>query len=340
MEINKSELEKALERVKPGLANKEIVEQATSFAFIKDRVVTYNNEISISQKVTGLNITGAVLADNLYKLLGKIKIPKDDDGMIDISIKDNELILSKGKMKAGFAMQETIKLPIDEEITEIGAWCDLPDKFIEFVDLIAPSCGRDMSRPVLTCIYVSKDGIMEGSDSFCIMHCNLSEDMPVESFLLPAASAKEVIRISPIQIAEGKGWIHFKNAEDTMISCRVFEDKWMEKPELFKVTGHQIIFPEKLVELLDRANIVAKRDHEIEEMVKIEIADKKLKIIADSDISWIKEELPINYKEPVSFTITPYLLRQIIQKTKLCLVGKDKLKFEGEGWIYIAALRG
>ena len=46
--MKKAELIKALEAVRPGLANKEMIEQSTSFAFMKDRVVTYNDEISIS----------------------------------------------------------------------------------------------------------------------------------------------------------------------------------------------------------------------------------------------------------------------------------------------------
>ena len=51
MKINRLILQKALETVKPGLANKEMIEQATSFAFMKDKVVTYNDEISISYQI-------------------------------------------------------------------------------------------------------------------------------------------------------------------------------------------------------------------------------------------------------------------------------------------------
>ena len=50
MKINKKELQEALERVKPGLASRELIEQSTSFAFMRDRVVTYNDEISISTR--------------------------------------------------------------------------------------------------------------------------------------------------------------------------------------------------------------------------------------------------------------------------------------------------
>ena len=66
--IKRAELKEALETVKPGLASKEIIEQSTSFAFMGDKVVTYNNKISMSHPVKGLDITGAVKADEMYQL--------------------------------------------------------------------------------------------------------------------------------------------------------------------------------------------------------------------------------------------------------------------------------
>ena len=64
MQINRQNLQKALEIVKPGLSNKEIIEQTTSFAFIDGKVVTYNDEISICHPVEGLTLEGAVKADS------------------------------------------------------------------------------------------------------------------------------------------------------------------------------------------------------------------------------------------------------------------------------------
>ena len=74
MKISRVELLEALEKVKPGLANKELIEQSTSFAFIGDRVVTYNDEISVSHTVKGLeNMRGAIKAKTLYEFLARVK---------------------------------------------------------------------------------------------------------------------------------------------------------------------------------------------------------------------------------------------------------------------------
>lgn len=334
MEISKKELEHALEIVKPGLANKDIVEQATSFAFVKGKVVTYNDEISVSHPVAGLDIAGAVEADILYKLLSKAK-----SDTLNLQVEENQITLTQGKMQAGFSLQSEIKLPINEEVSDIGKWKKLPDKFSEFLELSIPSASKDMSRPVLTCVHVSKDGYMEASDSFCLTRCTFSDDVPVKTFLIPATSAIQVIRLSPTQIAEGKGWIHFKNEEESVISCRVLADSFPDASHLLNVEGHKLILPEAIPEALDRASIVAKRDHPLEEMVTVEIKDKTLLISSDSKESWFKEELRINFKEHLKFNITPYLLKRILSKTRECTVSENKLKFEGEGWIYIAALR-
>ena len=92
MKINKAELQNALEKVKPGLAGKELIEQSTSFSFVNNRVVTYNDEISISHPVKGLEIKGAVKAQALYSFLGKVK--KEE---IDVEYEDNQIIIKTGR---------------------------------------------------------------------------------------------------------------------------------------------------------------------------------------------------------------------------------------------------
>jgi len=189
--MNKTNLQTALEIVKPGLAGKEMIEQSTSFAFMEGRVVTYNDEISISHPIEGLKINGAVQAEELYELLSKLK--KDE---IEITTKGNEIILKSGRTKAGLTLQQEIKLPL-EEIGELGKWKPLPEDFLKHIKFAMAACSRDMSRPVLTCVHVSKDGIIEGSDSFRIARCQLKTEMPVKTFLLPASSAIQVIRVEP-----------------------------------------------------------------------------------------------------------------------------------------------
>ena len=90
MKINKSELLKALNIVKPGLASKDMLEQTTSFAFLNGRVITYNDELSLSCPLKEIEFEGAIQAAELYAFVSKIK--KEE---IDLEKKENEIILLK-----------------------------------------------------------------------------------------------------------------------------------------------------------------------------------------------------------------------------------------------------
>jgi len=107
MKIKKAELQKALELVKPGLAGKELIEQSTSFAFMGNRVVTYNDEISMSVPlVEGFNLTGAVKAEELYKLLTKLK---GDE--ITLELTENEIQITCGNKGQAYPFRQKLNSP-------------------------------------------------------------------------------------------------------------------------------------------------------------------------------------------------------------------------------------
>lgn len=334
MEINKANLLKALEIVKPGLANKEIIEQTTSFAFMGDRVVTYNDEISISAPVEGLDITGAVKADQLYKLLAKIK--KDE---IDIEIEENELRITSGRIKAGLVLEAEIKLPL-EDVSGKNKWKSLPDTFNKHVNFAAASAGHDMSQAILTCVNLREDGTIEASDGNCITQCK-GEKLKISTTLIRASSAKNITRLNPTKVSEGKGWIHFSDEDGVVISCRTFaDDQFPETDHLLKVKGVEVTFPRTLKEILDRAVIFAKRELSTDESTNITIGNNRFKVRSDSDSGWFEEEVNIKYNEdPLEFDITPSLLSGILSETLTCTVSDKKLRFQGDDWAYVTVLR-
>ena len=336
MKISKTELQDALEIVKPGLANKDIIEQATSFAFMENKIVTYNDEISISHPIEGLEIEGAIKADELYKLLSRMT--KDE---IDISIKGGELLLKSGKSKAGLILEAEINLPL-EEIGDLGKWRTLPDNFIHFIKFAMGACSRDMSQGVLICVYVNKKGFIEASDRYKLIRCDLESKVPVKSFLIPASSAVELVKLNANEIAEGDGWIHFKTEEGTIISCRIFEDDYPDITEFLEVEGVELSLPRTLDKILDRASVFSKRDHLLDESVVITLGESpnKIKVRAESPTGWIEEEANIKYNdEPTTFSITPYLLKGILAETTTCILCENRLKFSGDGWEYVTVLK-
>lgn len=333
MKINKAELQNALEKVKSGLANKEIIEQSTSFAFMQNKVVTYNDEISISHPVSDLDVTGAVKAQELYQFLSKIN--KDE---IDIEWADNQVKITAGKSKAGLIFQEEIKLPIDE-VGGIGDWQSLPATFIDALKFCRTSCSKDMNRPVLTCIHIRQDGFVEASDGYRVTRYDLDDKLPIETFLIPASSVNELIKYDITQVAEGSGWVHFKTEDNTVFSCRVFQDNYPEADEVLKVEGKDINLPKNLSEALDRAQIFTKTDFSYDSLVALNIDDKKLTISAEADSGWFEETVNIRYEDdPISFKANPDFLSDMASRMQNCIVGEDRLKFQADDWVHVMAL--
>ena len=337
MKIQKQKLIEALEIVKPGLANQEVIEQSTSFAFLKGRVVTYNDKISISHPLEGMEIEGAIEADKFYALLNKIK--KDE---IEIILNGNEIQLSSGRAKAGMTLQAEITLPLDQELSKKGKWFDLPEKFNKLLKFAMSSASRNNAQPLLKCVFVDKNGYINSSDNYRITSCNLGVELPVKSFLIPASTVSAVVKLNPIFIAEGNGWIHFKTEEGTIISCRIYEEDY---PDVIKhltiKKGIKIEFPKSIDEVLERAGVFAKRDSFLDENVTISLTYDKIKLSAKAESGWFEETLNMRYAgEGVSFDITPYLLKDILKETLVCTLGEGKLVFEGSDWKYLSALRG
>jgi hypothetical protein len=333
--VNKEQLKKALEIVKPGLASKEQIEQSTSFAFIKGRVVTYNDEVSLSHPVPGLDLTGAILADNLYKFLHNLK--KDT---LVMELVENEVILHSGGAKAGLLLQAEIKLPLQKEIGRPKDWVKIPEHLIEGINFCMTSCGKDMSRPKLTCVHVNQEGFVQGSDSYRIAHYDVGEKIPVPTFLLPATSAIEVVKLKPIEMTKGKSWIHFRTEEDTMISCRLLNDTYPSTEGFFKDKGVRVIFPKITEDILKRAQVFSKREHLLDESVHIKMGKGRFMMKSRCDTGWFREQIIAKYKgDIIEFDITPYLLKGILAETREFKYDVDRLVFRGERWYYVSMLR-
>lgn len=333
MKVNKNNLAAALETVKPGLANNEVIEQATSFCFLKGKVVTYNDEISISCPVEDLELKGAINANELYNFVNKVSAEE-----IDLEVSENEILLKAGRSKAGLKLQAEVVLPI-EEIGEIKKWKKLPKGFLKAIQFAMGSCSRDMNKPNLTCVHIIKN-VVEASDGFRVIHYTLDEKVPIDETLLPANSCAVVVKMKPVEITESDGWVHFKTKDEVILSCRIFDEKYVNTSNVLDISGDDLPFPEETIDILDRAGIFSKRDHILDESIVIKFSNRKLMIRSESESGWFEEKAKTSYKgKDISFNITPYLLKDILNETSVGIISPNKLAFKGKDWKYITILR-
>jgi len=333
MQVNRAQLLSALEIVRPGLASKALIEQSTSFAFLGDRVVTYNDEISISHPIEGLSLTGAIEADRFYALLSKVKAD-----IIELEVADGEILLKMGREKAGITLIADVKLPLDA-IGEQGKWHPIPKELSAAIHFCKFCCGKDMTKPVLTCVHIRKDGKVEASDDHRISQYQVSK-LPIDTFLLPARTIPNVLPANITKIAAGKGWIHFGTDSGTVFSSRVYQDNYPDNLDKFlAVEGIELKLPKTLPDLLEKAEIFSKGDFLLDQKADITVEKNKLKIRTEAGSGWFEAEANIRYdSDPFTFTIHPLFLREIVQRTQTCILGKNIMKFEGENWQHVVAL--
>ena len=192
---------------------------------------------------------------------------------------------------------------------------------------------------------------MESSNNLRATVMSLNGDLPVPSFLIPASSARILCRYDVKQVARGKGWIHFLTEDDTIFSCRIFEDHFPEMMHLFDISGTEITLPKNISEILEKAGVFSSKDHFLDDMVEVTLADKKLLIRASDGADWFEEEANIRYTDkPVTFSIHTNFLKEICSRTNTCILGTPKaagkgktqkagmLGFQGEGWQHVLCL--
>jgi DNA polymerase III sliding clamp (beta) subunit (PCNA family) len=342
MIVDRNKLKNALAIVKPGLAQKEDIAQTTSFAFIDGYVVTYNDKISIRHPVEGIvKIQGAVEAESLYKLIDRLT--KDE---VEIDLDDNEdgtgvLVVKCGRAKAGLAIQSDIVLPL-QELEGKKEWQELAEDFSVGVNFVSQACAKDTSRPILNCVHVSPLGYIEASDGHRIARYNMANYTFAQDYLLHVQDALPVATLCPTYIAWGNGWVHYKTNEDTIISCRLFNGAFPEIDAHLEITeGVPIGFPQKVLEVLSRAQVFSKREDSLSESVTIAVGKNRFTMKSRSDTGWFEEELNFKYDgKAIEFSVTPNLLKDVLTETLEGELGKDRLKFTTEKWVYLTLLRG
>lgn len=336
MKVKKSEFIAVLQAVKPGIVtnDKGQLEQGASFVFLKKQIITYNEEISIRTHFD-IGVEGAVKAEELFNILGKLK--KDD---LTIKQTEKELIIISGGTKVGLLLSTEIKLPI---IQIPKTWQDLPDDFCEHVENAIPVTSSDFSRPILTCVHVGEDGIVEGSDSYRLYHGKCSDKIGVD-FLIQNNAAQEMVKIQPTSFELTDEFVHFKTAENVIISIRLFaDDKYPNTDRIIAMNSNmeEIEFPKTMSKIIDKSFVFAKRDHWVEEEVEISVAENVLTLHAKNDYGWLRERVKVRYDGELSFLISPKLLQSIIDETNFAKIDLSafRLIFQGKNWVYVAMLK-
>ena len=333
MQLKRTELIAALEEVKPGLAQRDIIAQSTSFVFAGDSITTFNDEISVWKPFKS-GIEGAVRANELYSLLSKIK-----DEEIEIGIVENELIIKGKRSKAGIKLEAEIMLPLDEVDIEHTKFTKLPDNFLKAISIASYCAAKDLSKPLLTCVYIDGE-VVTASDDFRIIQVNFDAEVKSEPILLPASVVKFLVKYDVKRLSHSPGWIHFHANDGLIFSARVLAGKFPEVEQFLKVKGKELHFPAGVLEMLDRAGVFT-ADSASGDFVTVAVEDRTMTIKGKGDYGWLEETANCKYKgEKIEFDVDPSFLIDILKNLRKCIVGNGALLFEGDNFRHVVALVG
>ena len=331
MRINREDFLKELEAVLPGLATREIIEQSSCFVFQDNQVITFNDEIACSH-ATSLEIEGAVVAMTLVSILRKLA-----EDQIDISVsEDNEKLLIKGKHKKIEIRMEAEILLQTESIEKPKKWKDLPEEFADAVSLVQQCASRDDSQFNLTCIHISPEHI-EACDNYQAARYKIQTDVK-KSVLIRKESLKHIVSLDMTEFSETKSWIHFRNPNGLIFSCRRYVEDYEDISSVLDMKGTKTNLPKGLKEATERAEVFSV-DNAEDDQVQITLKQDKLKIKAvGANGKYIENKKIKHSGKPLTFTIAPKLLAELVQRHNNCKIGEDRLKVKVGKFSYVTVL--
>ena len=333
MRINREEFLKQLESVMPGLSTKEIIEQSSCFIFKDETVNTYNDEIACSQKSL-LKIEGAVPAMPFISILRKLK---EDE--LEINVNDAKtvvMIKAKGK-QSGINMEQDILLPI-EAVDKPKKWKALPDNFADAIAIVQPCAGSNEAQFAITCVHIAPKWI-EACDNYQVNRFKIKTDVQ-NSILVRKESLKHIVSLDMVEFSETKHWIHFRNSDGLVLSCRHWVDEYPSDDitQILSMKGGPLTLPKGLREAVEKAEIFSSENVEGDNVI-VNIKKGKFKITGKGTSGWFTEIKKSKYDgESLKFTIPPKLLVELVQHHNECEVSSDRLKVSGGKFTYVTVL--
>lgn len=332
-DFNREQLVAALVAVKPGLAKKDIVEQATKFVFQNSMVCTFNEEIAVTHPIEH-DIECAVPSVELYEILGKM-----NDVTVKLGIENKLLRIRGAKLSVDLNVDTEIKLPkLDTSGPMI--WNPVPEKFNDALTFALLSVGTDLSKPVLTCIHWNKDYI-ESCDNFRLTRYKVKTDNLLEDVLISGKIVNNLRNYVAVKFAISTAWAHFMTDTGCIFSCKIYSGTYVDLSKIFNRTFTQeITFTNTMVDLLTRVAAVAEKDIHGNSKAILDIKNSIANVKATSAIGTAEESTRIVCSVDITFEFRIETLLHILKHFKKALVDDDKhsLCFTTNEWDHIVSL--
>lgn len=329
--VNREEFLRQLESVAPGLSQRDIIEQSSCFVFKNGEVMAYNDEVACrGPSVLNGEIEGAVKADKLLELLRKL--PEDE---IKVGRENGAFLISGKYRKAGLRMEEEIALPINN-LEQPDKWKKLPLEFTDAISVVQQCASQDQTHFEMTCVHIHPNWV-EACDNFQLCRWTMKTGFKKPQ-LVRQSSIQHIVQLGVTEFAETNGWLHFRNDDGLVLSCRRYEEEYKDFSGILGVKGTVTRLPKQLAEAAEKAAIFSAENGK-NDRIRVELKAGKIRLKGEGISGWYEEFKSIKYSgEPMTFLISPSLLAELTKKHEECEVAPGRLKVVGEKYTYVACL--
>ncbi len=337
MQIIKQRLMDILNDLRPGLAKKDVIEQATHFLFTGEEIVSYNDRICIMYPFE-TDFICSVKGEELYKIISGAY-----GEFLEVNLKKDQLRIAGTKTNAGLSI--LVAEPRVEHIIEtmkkeakIVKWMKLPENFTKGAFLCMFSTARDLTRGILTCVHFDKDLIIS-TDGLRASKYVL--DKKIKPFDLPSKDVMELVKFQVTQYALTEGWAYFKTDDDILFAGRTFTGDYpTQLKDKFDFKGDKtIILPIELKKAIEMVGVLAEGDIDINKIIEVDIKEGEITIRAEKEVGWADQSLEIEYKgDPITFYINPIFFSQILDKSVNMIIKGNQALFVTEDFQHIISL--
>lgn len=330
-----------LEQLQPGLASREIMDQATCFAFKNGRVYTFNEEIACqADSLLPKEFVGAVQSRPLLDILRRMPEKK-----IYVSNGSGRLVIEgsreKGKRKrARIILQSKVLLPF-EQVEQPDKWHPLSEDFAEAVKIVTAVVKKDASDWMYSCVHIHPEYVEGADGDQCVRY--ETETGLKKPILVRAKSIRHVGSMNLYRFAETPKWIHFRTKDGVVFSCVRDSGKYELEMDILKERGKATVLPSALAETAKAASTFASESDD--KYLRIRLKKGTMTVVGIGDSGDYYEETPIKYTgEKAGFVMRPELLEEIakthtsVEITKPDEDGCRRLRVDGGRWIYAASL--
>ena len=337
MKINRKELLEKLKLIKPVLSNNSNIEDHSSFLFTGTEIITYNNDMSIGVEFES-DFKCLIKADKFFDLVSNI-----DDDFIMVKITKGLMSVNSKKTKAKLVLVEGAE---DDVISIIRPdkkikWKKLPLDFMEGVGLCIFSAGRDMVKPINTCLYINKNTI-SSTDNLRLSQFKMKTEIE-DTFLLSVFSAIELVKFKIIKYCVQEKWIFFKTDDNVIFCSRKMEGSFFKLDHVLNVEGKKFVLNKDIIKIIKVGSLFSDGAFNYDKYMDVEIKDNKIK--CSSTLSSASVMGVMNIESDVSdmdikFRINPDFFKTILEKINDVIYsdGGTSILFWNENFKHVIAL--